>query len=461
AAAAEADVVVVTITPDCFVNKGPGRPVFSELLRAEAVCALDCVTAVAINRWPDAVPTIELLRPNVYVKGPDYQHAADDTTGGIQREQEAIERCGGRLHITDDVTFSSSQLINRHLPTLAPAMREFLHTYSEKHSFREIRTLIESLADLKVLVVGESIIDDYHYCRTLGKSGKEPILAVRFERSETFAGGILAVANHVSALTNHVDVLSFLGPEDRYWSFVEGELSPSIGKHLLRQTAPTIVKRRFVESYPLQKLFEVYIMDGAEHCPRSSALLCERLQSIASNYDVVIVVDYGHGMLSAPARAMLQEESRFLAVNTQVNAGNQGFHTISKYGRVNFICLSEQEARMDVRHKQRPLQDIALEITQRHSSSCMMMTRGDKGVLTYARTSGFADVPAFTGSAIDRIGAGDRVLSLSALCAYRGASPETLGLLGNAAGYMAVQTVGHRQTLDRTALLKFLEHTLK
>src|SRR5437762_7877076 len=57
------DVLVVTLTPDRFVNKGGGRPAFTETLRAEFVAALACVDYVAVNRWPSAVETIRLLRP--------------------------------------------------------------------------------------------------------------------------------------------------------------------------------------------------------------------------------------------------------------------------------------------------------------------------------------------------------------------------------------------------------------
>ena len=108
------DLLIVTITPDRFVNKGPGRPAFTEALRAEALAMLECVDMVAINHWPTAVEAIKLLKPDFYVKGSEYREAAKDVTGGIVHEQEAVESVGGRLVFTDDITFSSSSLLNRH-----------------------------------------------------------------------------------------------------------------------------------------------------------------------------------------------------------------------------------------------------------------------------------------------------------------------------------------------------------
>src|SRR5688572_1016284 len=112
------DVLVVTVTRDEYVNKGPHRPAFSHDLRAEAIAALNAVDYVGVNAWPQAVEAIKLLKPDIYVKGPDYKDAEKDITGGIVPETEAISSVGGQIRFTDDITFSSSNLLNRHLSSL-------------------------------------------------------------------------------------------------------------------------------------------------------------------------------------------------------------------------------------------------------------------------------------------------------------------------------------------------------
>lgn len=88
-------LLVVTVTPDRYVFKGPGRPVICEADRAEMLAALACVDCVAVNRWPTAVPLIEVLRPAVYCKG-------DDSRGdALRAEREAVEAVGGRLVFTN------------------------------------------------------------------------------------------------------------------------------------------------------------------------------------------------------------------------------------------------------------------------------------------------------------------------------------------------------------------------
>src|SRR5579871_3325614 len=99
------DILVVTITPDRFVNKGPHRPAFSEALRAEAIAALESVDYVAVNEWPEATETIRLLCPDVFVKGSEFR-SRKDVTGAILREEAAIESVGGRIEFTDHNSFS-------------------------------------------------------------------------------------------------------------------------------------------------------------------------------------------------------------------------------------------------------------------------------------------------------------------------------------------------------------------
>src|SRR5881398_1847754 len=83
------DALVVTLTPDRFVNKGPHRPAFPERLRAEALASLVCVDFVAINEWPTAVETISRIKPDFYVKGVVRESGKRDHTNAIDLEENA------------------------------------------------------------------------------------------------------------------------------------------------------------------------------------------------------------------------------------------------------------------------------------------------------------------------------------------------------------------------------------
>ena len=84
------DILVVTVTPDRYVNKGPNRPAFPEKLRCEAIAALAVVDYVALNEWPTAVETIQILKPDIYAKGSEYKKSENDLTGMIVEEERML-----------------------------------------------------------------------------------------------------------------------------------------------------------------------------------------------------------------------------------------------------------------------------------------------------------------------------------------------------------------------------------
>ena len=110
------EILIVSITADKYVNKGPGRPAFPEGLRAESLANIISVDYVVITPFPTAIEIINAIKPNNYVKGSDYIDENSDKTGNIVREKELVESLGGRLFYTDEIIFSSSQLINKFTP---------------------------------------------------------------------------------------------------------------------------------------------------------------------------------------------------------------------------------------------------------------------------------------------------------------------------------------------------------
>jgi len=456
------DLLVVTITPDRFVNKGPHRPAFTESLRAEALAALDCVDYVSVNRWPDSVETIKLVRPDVYVKGSDYKNQENDVTGKIVYEEYAVTEVGGCIAFTEDIVFSSTNLINNHMPVFPPEVHEYLRGFSDRHSIDDVLGILDSASELNVLVIGETIIDEYQLCDMIGASTKEPIIATKYISTEKFAGGIVAVANHVVNFSKNVTMLTILGDHNIQEDFVREQLNPKIKPlFIYKKDSPTIVKRRFLEGYHLQKLFEVYEFNDADLDSGQSDELCGHLSKELPNFDVVIVVDYGHGMMTKNAIDLLCRNAKFLAVNTQSNAGNRGFNTISKYPRADFVCLAQHEISLEERERGNNNRDKILRVAKKLSSSNVMVTLGKDGNIAYREGDGFTEVPALANQIVDRVGAGDAVLSVVSLCVAQDAPMEIAGFIGNAAGAHAVATLGHRDSVERASLYKHLESLLK
>ncbi|MBI3297900.1 MAG: adenylyltransferase/cytidyltransferase family protein [Elusimicrobia bacterium] len=454
--------LVVTVTPDRFVNKGPHRPAFHEGLRAEAVAALACVDHVAVNAWPDAVQTIKLLRPSIYMKGSDYRSMKDDVTGGIRREKRAVESGGGKLVFTDEVVFSSSSLINRHLPAFTPELAKFFEGFTRRHGVASVLGWLEDAKRLSLLAVGEAIVDEYAFCEAIGKSSKEPTLVVKGSEAELFAGGILAVANNAASICRKVSMLAMIGRTKPRLDFIRRKLLPSVRPlWAWRSDGPTILKRRYVESYHFTKLLEVYEIQDAATLPKDEAAWVRLIAREAPRHQATLVVDYGHGMLGEKAIKALRAKAEYLIVNAQSNAGNIGYHTIDRYGKVDLACMAENELRMERRDRRGDLRGLLESLCRERGWPRAICTRGKTGSLAYERGRGFSAVPAFAGVIKDRVGAGDAFLSVAGPLVAAGAPLEVAQFLGNAAGAQAVATVGHRQSLDRATLIKHTESLLK
>lgn len=463
AAKNKGDVLVVTLTKDEYVNKGPGRPVFNHHLRADSIAALECVDYVAINEWPTAVETIKVLKPHFYVKGSDYADRDSDLTGKIYEEEEAVKSIGGMIHFTDEASFSSTSLINTFLSPYPQEAKDFFHIFKKKYSANDIIERLKGLENLKVLVIGDIIIDEYHYCSGMGKSAKDNIIATKFFNEEIFAGGVLAAANHIAGFCKNVTLFSCIGLKNSYENFITEHLKANIKPELYyRKDVPTVVKRRFVDPAFLTKLFEVCYLDDSTLMPKEiEDEICDKLDNTLKHFDLVLVADFGHGMITSKIMKLLSEKAKFLAVNVQTNSANLGYNLITKLHRADFICIDEPELRLACHDKTSNLEHLILEVVKRINCEKVIITRGHKGSLVYSPKEGFSEIPVFSKDIVDRIGAGDAFFSIAAPCVCKKNPMEIAGFIGNAVGALKVLIVGNRSSVEPLQLFKYITTLLK
>ncbi|MDD5069500.1 MAG: PfkB family carbohydrate kinase [Candidatus Omnitrophica bacterium] len=468
AAKEKGDVLVVTITRDDFVNKGPGRPVFSHNLRAESIAAFECVDYVAINDAPTAVGIIKLIKPDYYVKGKEYSKKDEDLTGKIYDEENAVRSVGGDIHFTEDITFSSTALLNIHFKVFPEDAGKFLRNFKKKYNSEKLIEKLKKMKDLKVLVIGDIIIDEYRYCSGIGKPQKANVIATKYLYDERFAGGSLAVANHVAGFCKHVQLVSLLGgrnPEGGiidYKKFISEKLRPNVKRKIFsKKELMTVVKRRFLDPSFLGKMFELAFIDDFVLDKKLEAKIVDYLKEELKKYDVVIASDFGHGLITKRIVDVLSKHAKFLAVNTQTNSANRGFNLITKYPRADYISIDEPEIQLAMHDRFSGLETLIGELRKKIACQKITVTRGHLGALVYFKKGGFFPVPVFSQEIVDRIGAGDACLSVSSLAAASDFSVEEVGFICNAVGALAVLIVGNRSPVDPVTLYKFITTLLK
>ena len=457
------DLLIVTLTTDKFVNKGPDRPVFAEKLRAEMIAALECVDYVGISPNPGAEHIIEIVKPAFYLKGSEYADEENDVTGRIKTERMTVEKFGGEVLYTEDITFSSSNLSNRVLQLYPEEAAVYLKDLRSRITFDDLKKEVKAVENKRCLVIGDTIIDEYVYVEPLGKPAKENIIATKYKSREIFCGGAVATAGLIAQMCESVDLVTLLGSEDSREDFIRSGLQQNINLvPFYRQGGQTTVKSRLVDPAYVKKLIEIAYLSDEALPPQDQGLLNSWVEDNIANYDAVIVNDFGHGMIDADLVDIVCRKARFLAVNAQTNSANRGFNLITKYPRADFICIDEPEARLAAVERYAPIETVVREKLEKQiDCHTFVITHGKLGSIVYTPQDGVKRIPALTGEAIDTIGAGDAFFAIAAPLLASGSDPFLAAFIGNAVGAMKVRIVGQRHQITKPEILKYLSTLLK
>ncbi len=456
------DILVVSITPDEFVNKGPGRPAFSTSLRLETLSALESVDYVVANKWPTAEEIIKILKPDIYCKGPDYKDPSDDITGKISNEEDAIRSVGGKINYTDDITFSSSNLLNKFGDLYSQEQETIIQNILKTNSFDEINLKLSEIKKLKVLIIGETIIDQYIFCEALGKSGKEPVLVLRDLDTQEYLGGALAISRHLSEFCDTVSVLSFLGEKNEYQSFIEENIEENINLNFItKSNSPTILKRRFVDSIDQKKILGVYSINDDLITKEEENLFIESFDKLSKKHDLIIVSDYGHGVITSKIANHISQIDKFISLNAQVNAANIGTHSIRKYHDVNCLIINETELRHEMRQRDGDPEKMARTVMEMISAKYITVTQGKDGAFLINENEMLAKCPGFAVQVVDKIGSGDALLALLSVCLYCNFDEDLSLFISSIAAAQSVESIGNSKPVSKVKLLKTISHLLK
>ena len=460
------DILVVTVTHDKYVNKGPNRPIFSLNTRMESIAALKDIDYVAPNIYSNAIQLIKILKPSIYCKGKDYKNYNLDTTNQIKKEALAIKSVGGRIVHTVTELFSSSKIINQTNLNLTNEQKSFINKIKKNKNFNDdtkILSTMSSFSDLKVLVIGETIIDEYVYCEALGKSGKEPILVLRDLYKERYLGGTAAIARNLSSFCKQITLLTNIGQKNDEKKFIEKNLQKNIKTVFLnKKNSPTITKKRFIEHINKTKIFGVYSLNDQPLDNDQESKLNKKIQNLINSHDLVIVSDYGHGLISDKTAKLIVKKSKFVAVNTQLNSSNLGFHVISKYIGANFITINESDMRHELRNKTENRMPLIKTLSKKLKSKYTHVTSGEMGSVIYHGTSKeIISCPAFANKIMDKVGTGDSMLAILAISLFKKFDLKFSMFVSALVAAQNIQYMANKTSINKVNVIRALQSYLK
>lgn len=381
-AKAQGDALLVTITADQGINKGPGRPLIPHHLRAENLASLDMVDAVHVVHEPTAEGILRDVTPDIYVKGQEYESNNDPR---FQAEREAVEAAGGRVVFSSgDVVFSSSALIaaieggrDTGVGAATSAMAALLRQPGQTAS--DLADLLHNAQGTPVLVVGEAIQEVYNLCQAPMLASREPVMTLRPAGRRHFDTGAAGVAIHLAAMGMRPILLTCPPPGT---DFHQRMARAGVEIANLPPTKEPLLVEHYLAGN--QKLITI---DHAKPIAADTTLRSALLRAIARlapRARAVCVADQGLGLLGGSTGHALSESLREYAGVLTTSAQARGANPLA-IRHADLMCLSEPDLRRAVPNTAGSLTAAAWSAMDAARADAALVTLGPEGSLAYHR----------------------------------------------------------------------------
>jgi len=439
--------LLVCVLGDHLISKSEKSKYFHMLERAEGVASLHFVDEVVVL---DDIPLqsfIEKVKPANLVLGSEYERNAPPE---IETAISTVEKFGGKvLFQAGEVHYASSELLHSSQEILDIEKR-ILFLQTCKRQGIELTGLIhriENFSKTSILVIGDTIVDQYVACDAVGMSAEAPVLVVRELESKEFVGGAGIVAGHLKALGANSIYLSVVG-NDSNAQIVMDELSnQGVESYLIRDDSrPTTFKIRYMVEN--QKLFRVSRMKEHSISKDVEDQVIAKLNSLADRINGILVSDFVYGVLTERVLneiiRIAKEKNLFLFGDLQCSSqvGN-----VTKFKNFDLLTPTEREARIALGNHTDGIEWVATRILKETSSRQLLIKLGSEGFIVYANVNeNFTNkehFPALVSNPVDVAGAGDSLLAAMSACLASGASVMEASAIGACMAALSVQTVGN------------------
>jgi rfaE bifunctional protein kinase chain/domain len=432
----QADFLVVGVTQDG--SPGVSLPLD---MRLEGVAALSYVDrAVALRSAP--VDFIAALQPHFVVKGKEYEDV-------VNAEEATVAAYGGRLLFgSGEVRFASLSLLrgeyfDKNYTTISKP-RDF----PKRHGFgmESLTSVLKKFTKLRVLVVGDLIVDEYINCDPLGMSQEDPTLVVTPIEAMKFVGGAGIVAAHARGLGAQVRFVSLAGA-DLESKFAHGKLREyGVEAELFIDDArPTTLKQRFRASG--KTLLRVNSL--RQHAPprEISRRMLDAFEAALKETDLVLFADFNYGCLPQTfvdaACSLASARNAMMAADSQASSQ---LSDISRFKDMTLVTPTEREARLALHDFDSGLAVVAENLRAKARAENLVITLGGEGLLVRATEHGedrMDQLPAFNRAPKDVAGASDSFFTCASLALAAGIDIWRSAYLGSIASACQTARVGN------------------
>jgi len=454
-AAAQGDILLVSLTADAQVNKGDGRPLFNQDLRAENLAALDFVDWVHVNPDETALRLLTDVKPDIYIKGREYENNGDPRFGA---ERTAVESAGGRVVFSSgDIVFSSTALVaalEHQADPFHARLRQLLATGDADAA--TLHATVERFAGKRIAVFGETIIDTYVLCDRPDIASEGPLMSLRPLEHVSFDGGAAIIARHIAAMGASPILVTPMPSTPQATQTIQRLTGAGVEVRIVPCESAHFEKHRYlVGSQKVMKLdfARPIALDSASH--RRTIADARRA---ADGADGAIIADFGLGFFSPRTLTELVHtiRPRVRLLTADVSGPR---NTLLKMRGLDLLCPTEHELRSAMNDFTDSLNAVVWRFLEQTSTGAMLVTMGADGLIAFDRRSQAigpdappaawpsrvnADhVPALASHAVDTLGCGDALLAAATLARVAGGSLTTSAVLGSIAAATQATRLGN------------------
>lgn len=412
-------------------------------LRLEAIHASNYVD-YAFVLSTNVLDFIKELKPNIVVKGNEFEN-------NYNPEKELLESYGGKLVFgSGDIRFSSIELLKREFSQLETSNIIKPTDFLKRHqrNFNHLTESLKKFSSLNVVVIGDTIVDEYITCDPLGMSQEDPTIAVSPISSNKFLGGAGIVAAHAKGLGAKVSFYSVIG-NDEHASFVKDKMNEyNVHAHLYNDPSrPTTLKQRY-----RAKGKTLLRVNHLKQHHINNDLQNEIYQHFKNNLketDLIIFSDFSYGCLPqalVDKIIALATQRKIMMVADSQSSSQTG--DISRFQDMALVTPTEREARLAVGDFESGLIVVTKKLFEKSNPKNIILTMAAEGVLMNTlegvQKKLITDqLPAMNYSPKDVAGGGDSFLTCASMALASGADIWESAYLGSIAAAVQVGRVGN------------------
>lgn len=325
----------------------------------------------------------------------------------------------------------------------------------------KLKKLVDRFSGLRILVVGDVMLDEYIWGKVTRVSPEAPIPVVHVQKENALPGGAANVANNIRALGGKVVLAGVLGRDAMAQRIQMLLRKQGVNTDLLLQDAsrPTITKTRVIAHS--QQVVRIDREAVGQVKTKILNELLERLASWIKRVDAVIVSDYNKGLLTeAFTQGVISLARKYHLIVT----GDPKPENIHKFKSVTLISPNQSEAEKAAGLRivnQSSLIRAGKLILHNLDCEAVLITRGEAGMSLFEQGGHISHIPTVAQEVYDVSGAGDTVISTLTLGLAAGGNFREAAVAANCAAGITVGEVGVATTTQAELKQRIAEEPWK